>query len=72
LIVVARVRRDILRIGLFAGPFFPRLSKSYTGATTILVDELNAGSFQGTANSEVVGGCHRSLSISQLGAADGR
>jgi hypothetical protein len=72
LIVVAQVRRDILRIGLFAGLFFSRFSKPNTGATAVLVEELDTGSFQGSANGEVVGGCHRSLSISQLGAADGR
>jgi hypothetical protein len=28
------------RTGLFGGPFFSGLSKSYTGATAVLVDEL--------------------------------
>jgi hypothetical protein len=52
LIVVAQVRRDIPRIGLFAGLFFSRFSKPNTGATAVLVDELDAGSFQGSANGE--------------------
>jgi hypothetical protein len=43
LIVVAQVQRDILRIGLFA--FFSRFSKPNTGATAVLVDELNARGF---------------------------
>jgi hypothetical protein len=34
------------RTGLFAGPFFSRFSKSYTRATTVLVDELDAGGFE--------------------------
>jgi hypothetical protein len=46
LIVVAQVRRDILRIGLFAGLFFSRFSKPNTGATAVLVDELDAGTFE--------------------------
>ena len=45
LIVVAQV--------LFAGLFFSRFSKPNTGATAVLVDELDAGSFQGSANGEV-------------------
>jgi spermidine synthase len=47
LIVVAQVRRDILRIGLFAGLFFSRFSKPNTGATAVLVDELDAGILEG-------------------------
>ena len=43
MIVVAQVRRDILRIGLFAGLFFSRFSKPNTGATAVFVDELDAG-----------------------------
>jgi hypothetical protein len=32
-------------IALFVRPFFPGLSQSYTGATAVLVDELDAGGF---------------------------
>jgi len=43
---------------------FNRLSsKSYTGSTAVLVDELNAGLFQGTADGEVVRYCHGRLAI---------
>jgi hypothetical protein len=37
---------------LFAGPFLSRLPKSYTGATAVLVDELDTGGFQGTASGQ--------------------
>lgn len=50
MIVVAQVRRDILRIGLFAGLFFSRFSKPNTGATAVLVDELDAGNFKSTSD----------------------
>ena len=46
LIVVAQVRRDIRRIGSFAGLFFSRFSKPNTAATAVLVDELDACGFQ--------------------------
>ena len=38
------------RTGLFAGPFISRFSKSYTRATTVLVDELNTGGSQSMLN----------------------
>jgi hypothetical protein len=34
-------RREICRIGLFAGLFFSRFSKPNTGATAVLVDEYD-------------------------------
>jgi hypothetical protein len=38
----------IRRTGLFGGPFFSGLSKSYTGATAVLVDELKISSINST------------------------
>jgi hypothetical protein len=37
---------------LFAGLLLSRLPKSYTGAAAVLVDELDTGSFQGTASGQ--------------------
>jgi hypothetical protein len=35
---------------LFAGLFLSRLSKPHPGSAAVLVDEFDAGRFQGTAN----------------------
>ena len=35
-----------------------------TEATAVLIDEHDAGGFEGSANGDVVGGCHKGLSIS--------
>jgi hypothetical protein len=35
------------RTGLFGVPFFSRFSKSYTGATAVLVDEFDASLLEG-------------------------
>ena len=43
------------RLGLFAGLFFSRFSKPDTGAAAVLVDELDAGGFQGLAQRRFVG-----------------
>jgi hypothetical protein len=49
-------RKFLCRIGLFAELFFAGLSKPYTGATAVLVDEFDAGGFQGAADRELVSG----------------
>jgi len=47
-----------------------RLPKAYTGSASVLVDELHAGRFQGSANGEVIRCCHGRLAVGQFGAAD--
>ena len=57
---------------LFAGLFLSRLPKSYTGATAVLVDELDTGGFQGTANGQVVRCGHRGFLNGEFGPPNGR
>jgi hypothetical protein len=54
---------------------FPRfsrygLSKPHSWATAVLVDELDAGGFQGSTDGKVVRCGHGGLVVGQLGAAD--
>jgi hypothetical protein len=60
----------VRRTELFAWFFFARFSKTYAGATAVLVNELDAGGFQCAANSEVVRCRHGCLVIAQFSAAD--
>jgi hypothetical protein len=52
------------------GIFLRAPLKAHTWSAPILVDELDAVSFQGTTDREVVRCCHGCLVICQLGAAD--
>jgi hypothetical protein len=45
--------------------------RTHRWATSILIDEFDAGDFQRATNNHVVGYCHRRLAIGELGAADG-
>jgi hypothetical protein len=47
-----------------------RLPQAHPGPTAIPIDEFDAGSFQSTANGQVVGNRHRCLAFSELSAAD--
>ena len=50
-----------------AGPLLARrrcsLPKAHAWSTTVLVDELDTGSFEGTADGEIVSYRHRSRAI---------
>jgi hypothetical protein len=56
---------------LFAFRRLMRFSKPYPSATTVLVNEFDAGCLQGTPNRQIVSSRHRRLAVGQLGPADG-
>jgi putative phage-type endonuclease len=47
-----------------------RLTQAHPGPTAILIDEFNAGSFQGAANGQVVGRGHCRLLVGEFGTSD--
>jgi hypothetical protein len=54
-------KRQVRTAGLLFGLFWPlALAQSHSWAAAVLVDELNAGQFQGASNRQVVGGSQAS------------
>jgi hypothetical protein len=55
---------------VFSNFFLPSLSQPDPGTAAVLVDELDAGRFQGAPNCQVVGRRHGRFAVSELGAAN--
>jgi hypothetical protein len=50
---------------------FCGFSQAHSGTTPVLVDEFDAGGFQGSTNREVIRSRHRSLTINEFSTSDG-
>jgi hypothetical protein len=60
------------RIGLFPRLFFSRFSKTYTWTAAVLVDEFDAGRFQGLPERRFVGKGHWNFPFDDLYPANSR
>jgi hypothetical protein len=47
------------------------LAKPHPRSTAVLVNELHAGRFEGSADCQIVSGRHRGLKFCEFGTADG-